>query len=158
MKQTPDLDCAQARMQPGEITLPGFLGDDDRKLADIIAHDAGDLAAHRVAAPAIADRLAELTAEGRHLMEEEVEVENRYRVTVRDDRGVLPSPFGDGRFEKGDTHLRDPRTDTDFRWNGLTLHMIRNHGFFGGRGSPYRIDPARAIAVLGIPPDAAEGD
>ena len=39
MKQTPELDRAQAAMRPGAITQDGFLGPDARKLADIVAGD-----------------------------------------------------------------------------------------------------------------------
>ena len=49
-------------------------------------------------------------AEVRSLMEEAVQVEGRYQVQVRDDRGRLPSPWGDGTFEKGDVELNDTQT------------------------------------------------
>ena len=39
MKQMPGLDKVQANMHPGVISLEGFLGDDARKLADILIED-----------------------------------------------------------------------------------------------------------------------
>ena len=36
---------------------------------------------------------------------------------------------------------------------GMIVHLIREHQFFEGRESPYRVDPARAIRVLEIAPD-----
>ena len=39
MKQTPEYDRIQQQMKPGVIALDGFLGDDKRKLIDIIASD-----------------------------------------------------------------------------------------------------------------------
>jgi hypothetical protein len=149
MKQTPELDRIQAKMQRGALTLKGFLGTDDRKLADILAADAEALRGKGVTAAQIADRLAELTEKGRSLMEEEIAVEDgRYRITVRDDRGLLPSPWGDGLFEKGDVELTEVATGRRLRWNGLTIQLIRAHGFFNGRGSDYRIDPPTAIDTL----------
>ena len=160
MKQTPELDRVQERMQPGELTLHGFLGSDDRKLADILAEDAATVRRLRLTHARIADRLADLGRKGVDIMEQELQVEDRYHVRGRDDRGVLPSPWGDGTFGKGDVHLRDERTGHELRWNGLTLHLIRAHGFYGGKGSDYRIDPAAAAAALELPPeeDAPDAD
>jgi hypothetical protein len=154
MKQTPELDRVQERMQPGVLTLTGYLGTDERKLADILDADARVLAARGVTNEQIASRLAELGEKGRDIAEREVTVEDRYRVRDRDDRGLIPSPWGDGLFTKGDVHLTDTETGAEFRWNGVTIHLIRAHGFYGGRGSDYRIDPATAIDALGIRPDS----
>jgi hypothetical protein len=33
---------------------------------------------------------------------------------------------------------------------GLIVHLIREHGFFEGAGSPYRSDPAGLIRILGL--------
>jgi hypothetical protein len=152
MKQTPELDRVQEKMQPGEITLDGFLGDDDRKLVDILIDDAETVQARGILHKQIADRLDELAEEGRDIAERELEVEDRYKVRVRDDRGVLPSPWGDGRFSKADVHMDDPVTGLSFRWNRLTTHMIREYGFYGGHGSPYRINPADIIRALELSP------
>lgn len=152
MKQTPELDRIQARMRPGVLTMKGFLGTDPRPLADILAEDDAVVRAAGVTHAQIADRLEAITKAGTDLMEAETIVENRFRVVVRDDRGLLPSPFGDGRFSKGDTEVTDPVTGRTFRWNGLTLHLIRHHGFYNGKGSDYRLDPAVLIEVFGIAP------
>jgi len=156
MKQTPELDAIQARMRPGVLTMSGFLGSDPRPLADILAEDGAAVAAAGLTHARIADRLEEITRLGTHLMEAEVLVEQRFRVTVRDDRGVIASPFGDGRFGKGDTEVVDPVTGRIFRWNGLTLHHIRTHGFYNGRGSEYRLEPRDLVEVFGLVP-AADG-
>lgn len=150
MKQTPQLDRVQERMRPGEITLRGFLGSDERKLADIIAHDAEAVAALGLDHARIADAFTRLQAEGTDIAEREIEVDGRYKVHVRDDRGVLPSPWGDGRFGKGEVEMTDPVSGLTFHWNELTLHMIRAYGFYGGRGSDYRIDPAKAARALDL--------
>ncbi len=157
MKQTPELDRIQERMQPGVLTLTGYLGTDTRKLADILDADRRVLDTRGVTNEQMAARLEELGEKGRDIAEREMTVEERYHVRDRDDRGLIPSPWGDGLFTKGDVHLTDTRTGAEFRWNGVTIHLIRAHGFYGGRGSAYRIDPATAIDALGIVPagDAA---
>ena len=37
----------------------------------------------------------------------------------------------------------------DLRGPGIAWHLIAAHGFFGGRGGACRVDPARAVAILG---------
>ncbi|HNX75100.1 MAG TPA: hypothetical protein PLM07_01750 [Candidatus Rifleibacterium sp.] len=152
MKQTPELDLVQAKMQPGVLTLKGFLGNDDRKLADILAADAQSLGNLGITTTAIAGRLQQLADRGTDLMEEEILVENRYRIKVRDDRGKIPSPWGDGLFEKGDVDLFDTVTGHSLKWNRLTLRLLSAHGFCGGLASEYRLDPQRVQEVLSLPP------
>lgn len=150
MKQTPELNLIQEKMQPGVLTLKGFLGYDDRKLVDIIAADKQTLAQLGITAQEIAERLQDLAVRGSDLMEEEIIVDEQYRIKVRDDRGKIPSPWGDGLFEKGDVDLIDNKTGKTLKWNTLTLRLIEAHGFFGGKGSEYRIDPKEAAQILNL--------
>ncbi len=152
MKQTPELDLVQAKMQPGVLTLKGFLGDDDRKLADIIIADQQSFAHLAVTPLQLAERLQQLADLGADLMEEEILVEKRYRIKVRDDRGKIPSPWGDGLFEKGDVDLTDKVTGKTLKWNKLTLRLLSVHGFCGGFGSDYRINPEDAVEILELKP------
>jgi len=156
VKQTPELDRVQGKMQPGILTLKGFLGDDDRKLADIIAADTLTINQLGITAAQIAEKLEDLAQRGADLMEEEVTLDDRYKVRVRDDRGKIPSPWDDGLFEKGDIDLNDTVTGKQLKWNKLTLRLMSAHGFFGGRGSEYRIDPEVAKDVLNISPTQAD--
>ena len=150
MKQTPYLRKIQEKMHAGTMTLKGFLGDDTRTLSDIISADELAVSTRGATHEQIALRLAGLTERGRDLMEAEIELDRRFRVSVRDDRGKLPSPWGDGRFEKGDTVLVEIATGKSWRWNPLTLHMVKTHGFYGGKGSDYRLDPQEIMDLLGI--------
>lgn len=152
MKQSPELDAVQERMRPGELTLAGFLGEDRRKLVDILQADGEAVHSRGISHGQIAERLAELTEAGRDIMEREMLVEGRYAVRVRDDRGLIPSPWGDGLFRKGDVAMTDRRSGRQFRWNELTLHLVRAHGFYSGKGSSYRLDPADLIEVLDLTP------
>lgn len=152
MKQTPELDRVQAKMQPGVLTLKGFLGNDSRKLADILIDDQQSINRLQITPEQIASRLHQLADLGADLMEEEILVEKRYRIKVRDDRGKIPSPWSDGLFEKGDVDLTDTVTGKTLKWNKLTLRLMSVHGFFGGIGSEYRIDPTEAVEILELKP------
>lgn len=150
MKQTPELDLVQEKMRPGVLTLKGFLGHDDRKLADIIETDHQVVRRLQLDVARIAAKLVDLAERGRDLMEQEVLVDDRYLIKVRDDRGKIPSPWSDGLFEKGDVDMRDQKTGKTLKWNSLTLRLMQEHGFFGGYGSEYRIDPAALVEILGL--------
>lgn len=154
MKQTPELDLVQSKMQPGVLTLKGFLGSDDRKLADILVADQQSFSRLGITPLQAAERLQQLADLGTDLMEEEILVENRYRIKVRDDRGKIPSPWGDGLFEKGDVDLTDNNTGETLKWNRLTLRLMSIHGFCGGIDSEYRLDPEKLVRILDLKPEA----
>ncbi len=154
MKQTPELDLVQSKMQPGVLTLKGFLGSDDRKLADILVADQQSFSRLGITPLQAAERLQQLADLGADLMEEEILVEQRYRIKVRDDRGKIPSPWGDGLFEKGDVDLIDNSTGETLKWNRLTLRLMSVHGFCGGVDSEYRLDPEKLMRILDLKPEA----
>ena len=154
MKQTPELDLVQSKMQPGVLTLKGFLGSDDRKLADILVADQQSFSRLGITPLQAAERLQQLADRGADLMEEEILVEQRYRIKVRDDRGKIPSPWGDGLFEKGDVDLIDNSTGETLKWNRLTLRLMSVHGFCGGVDSEYRLDPEKLVRILDLKPEA----
>lgn len=153
MKQTPELDLVQSKMQPGVLTLKGFLGSDDRKLADILVADQQSFSRLGITPLQAAERLQQLADLGADLMEEEILVEQRYRIKVRDDRGKIPSPWGDGLFEKGDVDLIDNSTGETLKWNRLTLRLMSVHGFCGGVDSEYRLDPEKLMRILDLKPE-----
>jgi hypothetical protein len=46
--------------------------------------------------------------------------------------------------------IRDASSGLELRGFVLTAHLIREHGFFGGVGTAWRIDPARLAALLAV--------
>lgn len=150
MKQSPKEKRIQDLMRPGRLTLEGMLGDDRRMLSEIIEADQSLVNNLGVTHADIADRLEALTRAGRAGLETEVTVEDAFDIHVRDDRGMVPCPFGDRRCAKSVTVTRCRASGEEVVWTDLSVHMIREHGFYEGRGSPFRVEPARAVRVLGI--------
>ncbi|GAB4280428.1 MAG: hypothetical protein Kow0029_25010 [Candidatus Rifleibacteriota bacterium] len=132
------------------LTLKGFLGNDDRKLADIIAADKLALQKLGIKLEEVCSKLQDLAERGTDLMEQEVKVDDKYLIRVRDDRGKIPSPWGDGLFEKGDVELTDIRNGKKLKWNQLTLRLALAHGFLGGKGSEYRLEPEDLAEILDL--------
>ena len=65
MKQSPIMDKIQQNMQPGVITLDGFLGNDDRNLIDILEEDDAEVKRLGYTHEAIANRMVELKEAGK---------------------------------------------------------------------------------------------
>ncbi|MBM4147812.1 MAG: hypothetical protein FJ224_02030 [Lentisphaerae bacterium] len=152
MKQTPEMDSVQAEMAPGRISAAGFLGADQRRLADILSDD--DAAVRRLGLThqGIADRMRELREAGKSGLGEEVDVPPDHVVRIAGVRGKIPCPFHDGVFEKVNTIVRNVKSGREIVFTDLSVHMIEAHGFYEGRGSPFRNDPAVLAEVLGVRP------
>ncbi|MFH0964395.1 MAG: hypothetical protein V2A58_10335 [Planctomycetota bacterium] len=148
MEPSDFLRDVEKRMKPGVISLRGFLGDDARPLEEILAADDAAIRRLGLTHERIAERLAHFThlalaGYGTPMREADFEV-------VADEaRGYVRSPFGDlQRFRKGEIRLTNLATGDTLTWTPLLVHMIRNHGFYEGKGAVYRLDPDKVKRVL----------
>ena len=152
MKQTPEYNAIQQQMKPGVITLDGFLGTDSRNLIDIIAAD--DVAVHQlnVSHQNIADRMQFFRNAGLDGLGEFLNIAPHFEVRVDSVRGKLPSPFGGpGMYEKVNTTVRNLKTSTEVTYTDLHIHFVRDHGFYEGKGSAYRLEPGSLVETLEVP-------
>jgi len=149
MKQEPLWDKVQENMKAGVISKDGFLGMDLRKLIDIIAQDTEEVIAHGSSCEEIADAMERIMILGRVGFGNPVTVDKKFIVTVEDSRGVMPCPFGHkGTYPKENVKVVNLRTGEEIRWTALNIHLIREHGFFEGVGSPFRVPPEAIIRIL----------
>jgi hypothetical protein len=148
MKKTPQDKEFEALLRASNISGCGFLGTDTRDLWEIIQEDSADVRALGQSTDAIAARLRELTAVGQKGLGEWVPAGKRLQVQCDDSRGVIPCPWPHHvRCLKRTTTIRTDAGDV-LRWSDLNVHLIEAHGFFEGRGSPFRLEPKKIIAVL----------
>ena len=151
MKQSPELEVIQANMMPGALSAHGFIGDDSRKLADILHADAEALQKTEVTQQALADKMQEITDFGMQGLGKPMNMDGCFEITSQDYRGKLPCPFKDNaKIEKRQTVVRRLDTGVMMRWTDQNIHMIREHGFFEGYGSTYRLDPVELARFLGL--------
>lgn len=149
MKATPQELKIMAKMKPGVITLNGFLGVDRRNLNDIIHDDALVLDRLGRTAEEIAKRLDHFSKASWESLGEELLLENKYLVSTDVVRGKLPCPFGHpGVFRKAVTTLTNTENGLSTRWTSLSIHLIEVHGFFEGKGSPFRLDPETLVQAI----------
>jgi hypothetical protein len=151
MKQTVQMQKVQERMAPGVITRDGFLGDDRRPLADMLLADETAVKEIGLEHPTIAARMVELRDAGMAGLGEFVDVAPHFEVRVDSVRGRLPCPFGDpGIFPKTNVTVRNTRTGREITYTDLHIHLVWAHGFYEGRGSPFRLEPGELAEVLEI--------
>lgn len=154
MKQTPRMAKIQANMRPGVMSLHGFLGTDPRDLADILAEDDGLVRRKGYTHRDIAERMMELREIGLAGLEDFITVDPYFEVRVESVRGKLPCPFGDpGIFPKTNITVRNLKTGKEVVYTDLHIHMVQAHGFYEGKGSPFRIDPVELAEILEVKPE-----
>ena len=86
-------------------------------------------------------------------------VVGNFSITVKRYRGYQLCPWakdhdhlctvGSGpRYGDTDFVITNNRTGEELRGPGLIVHLIRDHHFFEGKQSPYRVDPEKAARVF----------
>ena len=156
MKQSPQLQKVQEQMKPGVITLHGFLGTDDRNLIDILTEDDGSVKRLGLTHEQIAEKMQEYREAGERGLGEYIAVSPHFEVRVESVRGKLPSPFGGpGLYQKTNTSVTNKRIDKAVVYSDMQIHLIKDHGFYEGKGSLFRLDPAALAEVLEIEPEAS---
>jgi len=149
MKENPADQPIRERLEPGHLSVEGFLGDDQRPLADIIAADTGVVEAAGLTVQELGDFLEALhvTADGG--WESRVPMYDG-KISVRSDEtlGQIPCPFACGsQCHKAEISVKDADGNDLLKFTPLDAHLISAHGFFEGLGSAYRIDPKELIAL-----------
>lgn len=149
MKENPADQSTRDRLEPGHISVEGFLGTDKRTLADIVAADTGEVEAAGLTVKQLGDFLESLHQTGDAGWEGRVPAFDG-KVTVRSDEtlGQIPCPFACGAHcHKAVIGVKDPDGNDLLSFTPLAAHLIAEHGFFEGKGSPCRIEPKALIAL-----------
>ena len=151
MKHTPELRRALDRMMPGVLSRDGFLGTDSRAIEDILDADHAAIAALGITPGELAAGLSRVFARATQSLGTPARIGTRLIAVHREAMGRIPCPFGGcGVFPKGDVELTDGATGESVLLTALGIHMVAAHGFCGGRGSRYRLDPAALARLLGL--------
>lgn len=149
MKQNPEMEKIQNNMQPDSLSAEGFLGDDSRNLIDIINEDNQVVERYGLSHQEIALCLREMTKAAAAGLGRPTNFGDDYIVSSQDYRGRIPCPFRDRFYaDKSTTIAENQRTGKRMLWTDLHIHMIDAHGFYEGRGSHFRLEPADLIHFL----------
>jgi hypothetical protein len=150
MKETPLEKRVRVNFEPGKISKNGFLGEDPRHVSDIVQADEITLKSMGITREPIAARLQYLINEGKKGLEAPVEIEN-FMVTVQWTRGLIACPFGEpGLHPKIIATVHNKSLNQSIQYSQLNVHLIREHGFFEGEGSQFRMEPAALVQFLNL--------
>ena len=150
MKRNPANAKAREMMERGRLARDGFLGDDTRTLDDIIDADLAVLEAAGVATADLADLLDEFHEAADEALEAPRQLfDGKVQVQLTEVMGQIPCPFGCGvRAHKAAIQVQAP--GLTFTLTPLQIHLIREHGFFQGRGSWFRLEPTELLALYHV--------
>jgi len=151
MKKNNSLNALEQTLRQASATREGFLGTDERSLASILRADDAAVRRRGLTHARIAQRLKALRQAGWEGLGEPVDVPPHFEVCVDAARGKLSCPFGDpGSFAKVNTTVRNLESGTEITFTDLNIHLITAHGFYEGRGAPFRLEPEQVMDVLEI--------
>ena len=119
-----------------------YLREDERTLARILEDDAEEVSRLGMDLEEIGDRMKKLYEEGQRGLGDPVTVDGTFEVVVIEARGILACPFRDHfPSPKVIVEAANLKTGRTLRFSVLGWHLIQEHGFFQGKGSPFRIEP-----------------
>lgn len=149
MKKSPQQEKFEKMLQASKFSACGFMGDDKRSVWEIIDADAQKLVKAGKIKEDIAARMQGLTEKGASGLGNWVVISPALQVCTDDTRGTIPCPWPhNARCLKRITTLKRTDTGKIIKWSDLNIHLIKEHGFFQGKGSPFRLEPARLVEIL----------
>lgn len=149
MKLTPDEKNIMDRMQAGILSMEGFLGDDKRHIHEIIEDDNEVLLQLHKTPEEIAERMQYFTDNSKEAYETPLLIDKKYLVQQDIWRGRVICPFNHrGTYPKATVYLTNTQNNISIVWTPLNIHFIKEHTFFEGKGSKYRLNPDLLIKAL----------
>jgi hypothetical protein len=149
MKQSPQDKNLEQVLRSGKLTIGGFMGADLRRIHEIIAQDTASLIKLGYSCSQIARRLQELRDTARPELGNWVKISKVLLVKSEDYKGLIVCPWPHaGGFEKRITTAQRLDTNQSASWSDLNIHLIKEHHFFEGKGSFFRIEPQEMVNVI----------
>ena len=137
LKADPNLFEIEEKLRKGN-----FYRGESRQLSRLIEDDMTMVSSLDMDVEFVTSEMDRLYREARNGFGDPVIVDGKYEVVVREDRGRLACPWGDRFFApKIVVYAKNIKNGESISFSLLGIHMIRNHRFFQGKGSPFRIDP-----------------
>ncbi len=149
MKQSPDRQRLEEILRSSELAAGSFMGNDPRPVSEVIESDTAELFRRNVTVEQLEARMRAITTAAEKGLGNWVRLEGDLEAKVDEARGLIPCPWPhQERFFKRVTTVRRTGSEQVLRWSDLSLHLIAAHGFFQGRGSAFRIEPAEIVKML----------
>lgn len=148
MKVRPEMMDIERDMEAGRLSLEGYLGSDIRPVEKIIEDDKAILDDMGITAEDIGKKMRRLTLKGMDELGDPIVLGN-FEVEVIEYMGWAGCPFKDNKKSgKRITNITNLRTGKTMSWTDVGIHLIKDHGFFQGKGSHFRIEPREIAEFL----------
>ncbi len=149
MKKSPQQRKLERLLRSSKFSASGFMGNDRRNLWEIIDQDAAVIARRGKTMEEVAARMQHLTDLAKQGLGDWIQITKNVHVSIDDSRGMIPCPWPHRvRCLKRITTARHLPSDRVVRWSDLNIHLIKEHGFFEGKGSQFRIEPDQLIDII----------
>lgn len=149
MKENPHIRHIIERMAAGVLSRDGFLGTDFRPLEEILEADAAAVSRLGTSHQELGRELEKVFLGARAALGTKVLVGDRLNAVHKEAMGRIPCPWDHcGTFAKGHIELLDAQSGLRIMFTALNVHMITAHGFYQGRGSRYRLEPAEIYQLF----------
>jgi hypothetical protein len=149
MKESPDNQKLEQLLRSSILVAGGFMGSDTRSFSEVIDADSAELAKLGYTNDQLARRMRQITKLAIPGLGTWVQAGDNKQAAVQEARGSLVCPWPHaGRYAKRITTVRDVRSGESIRWSDLNTHLIGQHGFFGGKGSMFRIEPGDLVRTI----------
>lgn len=145
MKKNPEDKLIRERLEPGALSANGFLGHDDRPIRDIIAADVAEVEAAGLTLVELGGLLELIHQESDRNWEGAVPMfGGKITAQSMEVMGTIPCPFEcPAHCHKAVIEVR--AADRCIQFTPLDAHLIREHGFFEGKGAAHRLSPQDLI-------------
>lgn len=136
-------------MRPGAMSMQGFLGEkeslleilaaDNKYVVDELALTHQELAKHML----ILGAIGKLQPDKEFLYHG-----TKFKVGIITNINFMPSPFKDGTKSNAVASVHNLSTGKKLTYSLLVPLMVERYGFYEGKGTVYRVDPAQIVTVL----------
>jgi hypothetical protein len=137
-----DNEKAFEMMKDGFVSKEGFLGNDKRSVLEIIDADEKEMRELKINPEYIADKMEMMVSEAKKALGETTLIQGKWEARIDETRGYLNCPFSDGVTRKNVIEVTNRKSGKKIVFSELSIHLIKEHHFFQGKGSCYRLEPA----------------
>lgn len=149
MKQDPKSEKLEKVLRSSVLVAHGFMGDDKRTVNEVIESDLRVLEKLGSNTEVLTQRMQQITNQAIKGLGTWVKISERLTARVDEAKGSIVCPWPHtGKFAKRVTILKNEISGVSISWSDLSIHMIKEHGFFEGKGSMLRVDPEILIEMI----------
>ena len=149
MKHSDKDKILEELLRSSTLAAGGFMGSDIRNVFEIIDADAIVLARMGVTREMLAERMDAITKLAIAGLGIWIRIDDRLEARTDEARGLLVCPWPhSGTYAKRITTVRKTGTSKTVQWSDLNLHLIKEHGFFEGKGASFRIEPGELVEII----------